>query len=103
MTEPATKNKTDESAKNRDFLQDNNAIKEESNKPYIATRIKSRNFLSNISYVGVTKQDFYIENFVFDVYVLLTKNLCPFSLERKISDANKHDMISFDMERMYVY
>ena len=93
MTEPATKNKTDESAKNRDFLQDNNAIKEESNKPYIATRIKSRNFLSNISYVGVTKQDFYNENFVFDVYVLLTKNLCPFSLVRKISDANKHDMI----------
>ena len=46
-----------------------------------------------MSYTGVTKQDFYSGNFVFDVYVLLTKNLSPFSLERKTSDANKYDMI----------
>lgn len=35
----------------------------------------------------------YNENFAFDVYVLLTKNLCPLLLERKISSTNKHDMI----------
>ena len=93
MKEPATKYETDESAKNRNFFQDNNAVKQESNKPYTTTGIKSRNFLSNISCIGVTKQDFYNKHFVFDVYVLLTKNLCPFSLRRKISDANKHDMI----------
>ena len=93
VKEPATKYETDKSAKNRNFFQDNNAVKQESNKPYTTTRIKSRNFLSNISCIGVTKQDFYNKNFVFDVYVLLTKNLCPFSLGRKISDANKHDMI----------
>lgn len=57
MAEPASKNETDELAKNRYFFQDNNAIKENSNKPYATTHIKSRNFLSNISYVGVTKQD----------------------------------------------
>lgn len=33
------------------------------------------------------------ENFAFDVYVLLTKNIWPFFLERKISSTNKHDMI----------
>ena len=31
------------------------------------TRIKSRNFLSNISYVGIRKEGFYNKNFVFDI------------------------------------
>ena len=42
---------------------------------YSPTRIKSRNFLSNFSYTGISKNDFYNENFVLDVYVLLVKNL----------------------------
>ena len=50
---------------------------------YSPTRIKSRNFLSNISYTGINKNDFYNENFVLDVYVLLVKNLNPFSSSRK--------------------
>ena len=90
----------DESAKNRDFIQVNNAIKKNNKKtkktsvkPYRTIRIKSRTFLSNISYVGITKEDFYNRNFVFDVYALVTKNLNPFSLERKISHFNKQEMI----------
>ena len=31
--------------------------------------------------------------FTFDVYLLITKNLNPFSLNRKLADKNKHDMI----------
>ena len=54
---------------------------------YSHTRIKSRNFLSNISYTGISKND------VLDVYVLLVKNLNPFSLSRKISDKTKHEMV----------
>ena len=57
----------DESAKNPDFFHDNN----NSNKPeqkYTTTRIKSRNFLPNISYVGINKEDFYNRNFILDVY-----------------------------------
>ena len=57
------------------------------------TRIKSRNFLSNISYVGINKEDFYNENFIFDFYLLVTKNLNPLSLDRKLNDKNKHKMI----------
>ena len=38
----------DESAKSQDFFQNNNAIKVK----YTTTGIKSRNFLSNIAYVG---------------------------------------------------
>ena len=60
---------------------------------YSPTRIKSRNFLSNISYTGVNKKDFYNENFILDIFVLLVKNLNPFSLSRKVSDKTKHKMV----------
>ena len=81
----------DESAESPDFFHDNI----NSNKPdrkYTTTRIKSRNFLSNISYVGINKEDFYKENFIFNVYLLVTKNLNPFSLNRKLNNQNKHQM-----------
>ena len=64
-----------------------------SKKKYTTTRIKSRNFLSNITYVGINKKDYYNKNFIFDVYLLLTKNLNPFSLDRKLADKTKHEMI----------
>ena len=80
----------DESLKSPNFFQGN---KSSTNKPtwnYTRTRIKSRNFLSNISYVGINKEDFYNENFIFDVYLLVTN---PFSLDTKLNDQNKHQMI----------
>ena len=45
------------------------------------------------SYVGINKEDFYNENFIFDIYLLVTKNLNPFSLDRKLNNPNKHEMI----------
>ena len=48
---------------------------------YSPTRVKSRNFLSNISYTGISKGDFYNESFILDIFILLVKNLNPFSLE----------------------
>ena len=57
------------------------------------TRIKSRTFLSNIAYVGINKKDFWNKNFVFDVYLFVTKKLNPFSLDRKFADQNKHEVI----------
>ena len=60
---------------------------------YSTTRIKSRNFLSNISYAGINKKDFYNESFTVDVYVLLVKNLNPFSMSRKLVDKNKQEMV----------
>ena len=47
----------------------------------------------NISYTGISKNDFYNENFILDVYVLLVKNLNPFSLSRKVTDKTKHEMV----------
>ena len=37
--------------------------------------------------------DFYKENFILDVYVLIVKNLNPFSLSRKVTDKTKHEMV----------
>ena len=60
---------------------------------YSPTRVKTKNILSNIGYTSVSKCDFYKENFIFDVFILLVKNLNPFSLQRKICDKFKHKMI----------
>ena len=62
-------------------------------KPYTSSRIKTRNVLSNISYTGVNSEDFADNNFTFDTITLLTKNINPFSLERKIVDAKNRDII----------
>ena len=83
---------TDRSAKSPDFFWDNKPS-EKSEWKYTTARIKSSNFLSNISHVGINKEDFYNENFLFDAYLLFTKNLNPFSLNRKLKDNNKHEMI----------
>ena len=79
----------DESAKSEDFFQDNKPFE----RKYTTTRIKSRNFLSNIAYVRINKENFYNENFIFDNYLLVIKNLNPFLLFWKLSDKNKHEMI----------
>ena len=79
----------DKSTKSQDFFQDNNAL----GKRYTTTHIKSRNFLCDIAYVGINKEDYYNENFVFDVYLLITKNLNSFSLDRKLADKTKHEMM----------
>ena len=62
-------------------------------KSYTSSRIKTRNFLSNISYTGVKSNDFVDNNFIFDIIVLLTKNVNPFSLERKIADIKNREII----------
>ena len=56
-----------ESAKNQDFLQNNNVIeKKVTLKLYTTTRIKARNFLSNIAYKSVNDQDIFDRNFCFE-------------------------------------
>ena len=91
--ETNTPEMTDESAKSPDFFQSNKPSTKRTDRKYTTTRIKSRNFPSNISYVGINKEDFYNQNFIFDIYLLMIKNLNPFSLDRKLNDPNKHEMI----------
>ena len=89
-----------ETEKNHDFFPTEKSIAKRKKVRYTATRIKysptrvkSRNFLSNISYNSINKADFYNENFILDVFILLVTNLNPFSLQHKISDKFKHEMI----------
>ena len=42
-------------------------------KPYNTSRIKSRNFLTNIWHAGVKEEDLCDRKFVFDTHVLVTK------------------------------
>ena len=49
--------------------------------------------MSNFASVGINRVDFYNENFIFGVYLLITKNLNPFSLDRKLTDKNKHEIL----------
>ena len=62
-------------------------------KPYTSSRIKTRNTLSKISYTGVKSEDFVDDNFTFNTTTLLTKNINPFLLERKIVDVKNRDII----------
>ena len=55
-----------ESAKSQDFFQKNNAL----GKRCTTTRIKSRNFLSNIVYPGINKED-YCNEFFFSISTCL--------------------------------
>ena len=62
-------------------------------KLYTSSRIKTRNFLSNISYTGFKSENFVDNNFTFDTITLITKNINPISLERKIVDAKNCNII----------
>ena len=81
------------SQKGQNFFHNDKAIAKEKFKTNTTTRIKSRNFLSKISYAGVSHGDIVNKNFGFDTYLLMTKNINPFSLERKLFDQAKHEMI----------
>ena len=51
----------DKSGKSQDFFESN---KDKTERKYTTTRIKSRDFLSNIAPVGINTEDFYDENFI---------------------------------------
>ena len=73
---------------NQDFCQDNKDIPKKRERkaktarknktPYFPTKIKARNFLSNISYSRVCENDFRNACFVADVLTYITMNLKPF-------------------------
>ena len=97
---------TNESAKSPNFFQSNKLSTKRTDRKqwyifyrfyqltaYYSTRIKLRNFLLNISYTGKNK-DFCNQNFIFNIYLLMTKNLKLFLLDRKLNDPNKHELIS---------
>ena len=74
---------------NQDIFSDDKAIKTS----YSSTKIKARNFLTNVSYNRVTVADYKNKNFVIDCFTFLVLYLNPFYLERKFET---------DVEREFV-
>ena len=77
-------------AKSQNLFQDNKVVNRQKIK---YTWNKSRNFSPNIAYIGISKEDYYNKNFILDTYALVTRNLKPFSFDRKLADKTKHEMI----------
>ena len=60
----------------------------------LSLEIFYQTFLTRGSATFIMKSDFYNENFILDVFVLIVKNLHPsFSLSRKVTDKTKHEMV----------
>ena len=73
---------------NQNIFSDDKAIKNYSN-----TKVKARNFLTNVSYNRITTADYRNINFVIDCFTFLIIYLNPFYLERKFE---------MDVEREFV-
>ena len=82
-----------EPGKSPDFFQGNKSSTNKPSRNYTTSRVKSRKILSNVLYIGINKEGFCNENSISDVYKFVTKILNPFSLDRKLNDQNKHQMI----------
>ena len=74
---------------NQDIFLDNKAIKKYNN-----SKVKARNFLSNVSYNRITKLDYRNQNFVVDCFTFLILYLNPFYLERKFESNVEREFIN---------
>ena len=74
---------------NRDIFIDDKAIKN-----YSSTKIKARNFLTNVSYNRNTTVDYKNKNFVIDCFTFLILYLNPFYLERKFESSTEREFVN---------
>ena len=69
----------------QDFFQDDNdnqnKVIRKKSKPYNNTKVKVRNFVTNIAYRRFKDSDFKKDNFVVDVFSFLIQNLNPTMLD----------------------
>ena len=73
---------------NQNIFSDDKAIKNYNN-----SKVKARNFLTNVSYTRITAADYKNKNFVVDCFTFLIMYLNPFYLERKFESAIERDFI----------
>ena len=74
---------------NRNIFLDDKAIKNYSN-----TKVKARNFLTNVSYNRISTVDYKNTNFVIDCFTFLILYLNPFYLERKFEAISEREFIN---------
>ena len=68
--------------------------KRNSRKLYIATKIKSRNFLTNISYSRLKQKDYDNQSFVIDSFSYLLLHFNPMKLEKEFVENDNKDYIN---------
>ena len=86
---------------NQDFFPSNNLIipkkktikKRSSFINYSLTKIKARNFLTNISYSRVKEEDFNNRSFIIDCYSFVILYLSPFYLDWKFENSVEKDYV----------
>ena len=74
---------------NQNIFSDDNAIKKYNN-----SKVKARNFLTNVSYNRITTADYKNKNFVVDCFTFMIIYLNPFYLERKFESAIERDFVN---------
>ena len=73
---------------NQNIFSDDKAIKNYNN-----SKVKARNFLTNVSYTRITAADYKNKNFVVDCFTFMILYLNPFYLERKFESTIERDFI----------
>ena len=76
---------------NQDIFIDDKAIK---NYYSSSTKVKARNFLTNVSYNRITAVDYRNNNFVIDCFTFLVLYLNPFYLERKFESSVEREFVN---------
>ena len=71
---------------NQNIFSDDKAIKSYNN-----SKVKARNFLTNVSYTRITAADYKNKNFVVDCFTFMILYLNPFYLERKFESTIERD------------
>ena len=74
---------------NQNIFLDDKAIKN-----YSSTKVKARNFLTNVSYNRITTADYKNNNFVIDCFTFLILYLNPFYLERKFETNVEREFVN---------
>ena len=87
---------------NQDFSIEDNVVRTQNiivkkdikpKKIYSSTKVKAQNFLTNLSYKLVKKDDLLNENFIIDCISFILFCLNPFYLERKFDDVTDRDKV----------
>ena len=73
---------------NQNIFSDDKAIKNYNN-----SKVKARNFLTNVSYTRIAAADYKNNNFVVDCFTFMILYLNPFYLERKFESTIERDFI----------
>ena len=74
------------------FFSDKDLKKEK--KKYSSTKVKARNFLTNISYTGIKETDYENRSFVIDIFAYLILYFNPYNVNGKSENESERDYVN---------